>query len=245
MNERFTTGVQLGEHAAGDNLRLFHGGNLAECEPAHDVAVGTFDAGNVGEEDEGVGFGADGAGCGHLVCVDVVVLAIEAEGDGGDDGNRAHSPDGFEPFGVHGGNLAYEAEVGVGFFLAGAEDVAVAAGEANCGLSVRADGGDEGFVDAASKDHEGGIASFCVGDAQAGDELAFLSHEGQGAGELHASTMDHGYLISIGDEVGDGFATGVEDLFVLKRGTAQFDYKSHSKPSSSFHPHIRLRFCTA
>src|SRR5580698_5732220 len=57
--------------------------------------------------------------------------------------------------------------------------------------------------------------------------------------------MDNSYLVSIGDQVGDGFAAGVEDLFVLKRGTAQFDDKSHSKPSSSFHPHIRLRFCTA
>jgi hypothetical protein len=32
---------------------------------------------------------------------------------------------------------------------------------------------------------------------------------------LHASAMDDGYLISISDQVGDGFAAGVEDLLVL------------------------------
>ena len=182
MGEGVAAGVQFGEHAAGDDLRFFHGGNLGEGEPAHDVAVRAFDSGHVGEEDEGVGFGADGTRCGHFVGVDVVVLAVEAEGDGGDDGDGAHGPDGFEPLGVHGGDLAYEAEVGVGFFLARAEDVTVAAGEANGGLAVRADGCDEGLVDAAGEDHDGGVAGFGVGDAEAGDELALLAHLGEGAG---------------------------------------------------------------
>ena len=60
---------------------FFHGGYLGQREPAHDVAIGAFDAGDVGEEDERVGLGADGAGGGHLVGVDVVVLAVEAECD--------------------------------------------------------------------------------------------------------------------------------------------------------------------
>lgn len=220
MSKSFPAGVQFGKHAAGDDLRLLHGGDLSECEPTHYIAIGAFDAGNVGEEDEGVGLGADGAGCGHLVGVDVVVLTVEAEGDGGDDGNCAHGPDGLEPLGIHGGDLAYEAEVRVGFFLASTEDVTVAAGEADCRLPVRADGGDEGFVDSASEDHERGIAGFGVGDSQARDKLALLAHEGQGTRELHATTVDDGYLIAIGDQVGDGFAAGVEDLLVLKSGTA-------------------------
>src|ERR1700679_199010 len=205
VGEGFATGVELGEHSAGDDIGLFHGGNLRQGEPAHDVAVGTFDSGDIGEEDEGIGLGGDGAGGGHLVGVDVVVLAVEAEGDGRDDGDCAHGPDGFEPAWIGGGNLAYEAEVGVGFLFASAKDVTVASGEADSGLPMRTDGGDEGLVDAAGEDHDGGVAGFGVGDAEAGDELALFAHLGEGAGELHTTAVDDGDLISVDDEVGDGF----------------------------------------
>ena len=220
-------------------------GICSEGEPAHDVAVCALDSGDIGEEDEGVGLGANGAGGGHLIGVDVVVLAVEAEGDGGDDRDSAHGPDGFEPLGVHGGDLTDEAEVGIRFLLAGAEDVAVAAREADGGLTVRADSSDEGLVDPAGEDHQGGVAGLGVGDAQAGDELTFFAHLSQRASQLHSSAVDDGDLISIGDEVSDRFTGGVEDLLVLKSGTAEFDDESHSKPSSSFHPHIRFMFWTA
>ena len=98
--------------------------------------------------------------------------------------------------------------------------MAVAAGEADGGLAVRAERGDERFVDAAGEDHEGGVAGLGVGDAQAGDELALLAHLGEGAGQLHAAAMDDGDLVAVGDEVGDGFAAGVEDLLVFEGGTA-------------------------
>src|ERR1700759_4319531 len=143
VGKGFAACVELGRRAAGDDLRFFHGGNLREGEPAHDVAVGPFDAGDVGEEDEGVSLRADGAGGGHLVGVDVVIFAIETEGNGGDDGNGAHGPDSFEPTRIGGSDLADEAEVGISFFLAGAEDVAVSAGETDRGLAVRADSGDK------------------------------------------------------------------------------------------------------
>ena len=125
---------------------------------------------------------ADGAGRGHLVGVDVVVLAVEAERDGGDDGDGAHLPDGFEPARVGGDDLADEAEVGGGVLFAGAEDVTVAAGEADGGLAVRAERGDERFVDAAGEDHQRGVAGLGVGDAEAGDELALLAHLARGCG---------------------------------------------------------------
>ncbi len=174
--------LSLGNIPPETTCCFFQGGDLGEGEPAHDVAVRAFDAGDVGEEDEGVGLGADGAGGGHLVGIDVVVLAVEAECDRGDDGNSAHRPDGFEPAWVGCGDLADEAEVGVGLLLAGAEDVAVAAGEADRGLAMRAEGGDEGFVDAAGEDHQGSVAGLGIGDAEAGDELALLAHLGEGAG---------------------------------------------------------------
>ncbi len=66
--------------------------------------------------------------------------------------------------GVGGGDLADEAEIGLGLFLAGTEDVSVAAGEADCGLTVAAERGDKALVHAAGEHHEGGIAGFGVGD---------------------------------------------------------------------------------
>ncbi len=136
VGEGFAAGVELGQHAPGNDLCLFQCGDLREGEPAHDVAVGSLHAGDVGEEDEGVGLGGDGAGGGHLVGVDVVVLAVEAESDGGDDGDGSHGPDGFEPSRVGCGDLPDEAEVRVGLLLASAEDVAISAGEADCSLAV-------------------------------------------------------------------------------------------------------------
>ena len=60
--------------------------------------------------------------------------------------------------------------------------MAVSAREADGGLAVRADSGDERFVDAASEDHQSGVAGLGIGDAQAGDELALLAHLSEGAG---------------------------------------------------------------
>jgi hypothetical protein len=110
---------------------------------------------------------------------------------------------------------------------------------------VRADSGDEGLIDATCQDHQGGIACFGVGDAEAGDEFTFLAHLSKGAGQLHTAAVDDRNLIPIGDEVGNGFAGRVKNLLIFKGRTAQFDNKSHSKPSSSFHPHIKFMFCTA
>ena len=49
-------------------------------------------------------------------------------------------------------------------------------------LAMGADRGYEGFVDAARKDHDGGVARFGIVDSEAGDELALFAHLGEGAG---------------------------------------------------------------
>jgi hypothetical protein len=43
---------------------------------------------------------------------------------------------------------------------------------------------------------------------------------GECAGQLHSTAVYDGDLVAIGDEIGDGFTGGVEDLFVLKGDTA-------------------------
>jgi hypothetical protein len=42
----------------------------------------------------------------------------------------------------------------------------------------------------------------------------------EGARQLHATTVDDGDLVSVGDQVSDGLSGRVEDFFVLKGGTA-------------------------
>ena len=98
--------------------------------------------------------------------------------------------------------------------------MAVSAGEADGRLAVRTNRGDQGLVHASGKDHEGGVARFGIGNAQAGDELALLAHLSEGAGQLHTAAVDDCNLVPVGDEIGDGFAGRVEDLLVFKGGTA-------------------------
>jgi hypothetical protein len=42
----------------------------------------------------------------------------------------------------------------------------------------------------------------------------------EGSGQLHAAAVDDCNLISVGDQIGDGFAGGVKDFLILKGGTA-------------------------
>src|SRR6202012_4601360 len=104
-SQGFLAGVELGQHAAGDDGGPFERRDLCKREPSHDGAVRAFDTGDVGEEDESVGLGGDGGGGGHLVGVDVVVLAVEAERNGADDGNGPHLQVGVEPLGTGEGDL--------------------------------------------------------------------------------------------------------------------------------------------
>ncbi len=183
--------------------------------------------GNVGEEDEGVGLGGNGAGGGHFVGVDVVVLAVKAEGDGTDDGDGSHGPDGVEPFGICGGDFADVAEIGHGLLLAGAEDMAVAAGEADGFGTALDQGGYKRLVDAATEDHEGGVAGFSVGDAEAGDELGLFAHLGEEPGELDASAVDQGHAVAIFGQLGDGAGAVGEDGWVFQGRSSEFDYELH------------------
>src|SRR5580693_3144097 len=139
MGEGVAARFEFGQHSAGDNLLLLHRGDLRQGKPAHDVAVRTFYSRYVGEEDERVGLGADSAGGGHFVGVDIVVLAVEAEGDGRDDGDGAHSPDGLEPTWICCGDFTYKAEVGCCLLFASTKDMAVATRESDCCLAVRSD----------------------------------------------------------------------------------------------------------
>ena len=135
-------------------------------------------------------------------------------------GTAAHLPDRVEPARIGGDDFADEAEVGRGALFAGAEDQSVAAGEADGGLAVRAERGDERFVDLAGEHHERGVASDGVSDAEAGDELALLAHGFEGAGELHAAAVDERDLMAVAGELGDGLGAAVQHLGIFESGSA-------------------------
>jgi hypothetical protein len=42
----------------------------------------------------------------------------------------------------------------------------------------------------------------------------------EGARQLHTATVDYCDLVSVGNEISNGFAGRVEDLLILKGGTA-------------------------
>ena len=129
--------------------------------------------------------------------------------------------------------------------VAALTQLGVSAGETDGGLTVAAKGGDERLINAAGEDHQRGVAGLGVGDAEAGDELALLAHQGEGAGKLHAATVDDGDLVAVAGQFGDGLGAGVEQRRVFERSTAKFDYEFHRSPSASFQPYITFMFCTA
>ena len=105
----FAARVELWEHPAGYHGIAFELRDGREVEPAKHGAVSPFYSGDVREKDERLGVSRDGGRGGHLIGIDVVVLAVKAESDGANDGNGTHSPDGVKPLGISGGDLADEA----------------------------------------------------------------------------------------------------------------------------------------
>ncbi len=57
MLQCIATSIEFWQHSSRNNLLLFESRYLGESQPAHDVAVSAFDAGDIGEKDEGVGLG--------------------------------------------------------------------------------------------------------------------------------------------------------------------------------------------
>src|SRR5262249_7666775 len=134
--------------------------------------------------------------------------------------------------------------VGGAVLFARAKRVAIAAAHAHGGTSHRGQVGHELLVDSAGQHHEGHIARFRIGDAQAVDELALLAQLFEGAGQRHASSMYDPDAVVLGPR-GDGAGAVVTNILVVERGASDFDDHFQFSPSLSSQPNIRFRFCTA
>ena len=122
---------------------------------------------------------------------------------------------------------------GDGALFARAEEQAVAAGEADRRLAERAQSGDQALVHVAGKDHQRDVARLRVGDAQAVDELALLAQRLERAGQLHAAAMNHGHLVAVAHQLGDGARAAFEQRRSFQARSAQFDDVLHSRPSAA------------
>ena len=188
---------------------------------------------------------SDGAGRGHLVGVDVVVLAIKAERHRAEDGHAVRLPYGFDQARIAGSNFAHKAEVGRGAFFARAEAQPVSAGESYGRLTDRSQRGDQSFIHLAGKDHQRHVARLGVGDAQTIDELALLAQRFERARQLHAAAVNHGHLMAIAHKIGNSARAAFQQRRSLQACSTQFNDVLHSRPSDSPQPSITFRFCTA
>src|ERR1700722_8882575 len=137
MLQCFATRIEFWQHSSRDDLLLFESRYLRKSQPTHDVAIRTFDARDIGQKDKCVCLGGDGTGGSHLVCIDVVVLAVKSQCHRRDDGNGAHRPDGIQPAWICCCDLADKAKIGDGLFLASTEDMAISARKSDRCLAVR------------------------------------------------------------------------------------------------------------
>src|SRR5208283_1207268 len=113
--ERSRAGLQLGQHASANGGLLHHFLYGVHIEPAHDGAFGVLHPGNIGEIHERVGATSHRAGGGHLVGVHVVVLAVKAQGEAGDNWDNSGAPQALDPLAIDRADLAHITEVGMLF----------------------------------------------------------------------------------------------------------------------------------
>src|SRR5207302_3399899 len=90
--QRVFASGELRQHAAGNRAFTAEIFYIREREASEDVAVGVFHAGDIGEEDEGVGLACGRDGGGHFVGVHVVELAVGTLREASDDGHSVVLP---------------------------------------------------------------------------------------------------------------------------------------------------------
>src|SRR3954468_6622836 len=120
------------------------------------------DARHFGEEDQSLRVARYGAGCRHLIGIYVVILAIGAKRNAGDDGNTASRPDRFQPGRVHRTDVADKAEIRATFTFASAKYRAIAAGQTDRVHAGVAESCDQPFVHEPGEDHQSYVTGFRI-----------------------------------------------------------------------------------
>ena len=143
-----------------------------------------------------------GDGPGERIGIDVVGLAVGAEGDRSEDRDQFRLQHRVEDAAFHMLRLAHEAEIDLllglalrvdhgARRLAGADHVAVLAAEADGATALGRDPADDLFVDRAGEHHLDHLDGRLVGDAQASAELRLNAEPAEHAPDLRAAAMNH------------------------------------------------------
>ncbi len=93
--------------------------------------------------------------------------------------------------------------------------VGVGGGDADGRLAFGGDGGGEAFVEQAGEDHDGDVASFSVGNAEAGDKFALDTHALERGGEEPSAAVHNEDLVTFVCERGDLARERANDGFDL------------------------------
>ena len=188
----------LRDHAAVDDALANQGVGLVGVERRDDLAVGPFDPGDIGQQDELLGVQGLGDLAGDGVGVDVVGLALFADPDGCDDRNEVAAVERLDHRWVHGAHLPDHADIHLVMLaavlgddgqLAGEDQIAVLARQPHCFAAVAADQGDDLLVDLA-EDHLDDVHGRLIGDAHAAHELRFDVESLQQIVDLGAAAVD-------------------------------------------------------
>src|SRR5664279_5779404 len=249
-NPRYTlfqsvgTSFQLRQHAAAHGCLLHHLRDGFHVEPTNDNPFGVPYTRDVGDVNQRVCATCNRACRRHLVGIHVVILAIETERETGYHRHDAGSPQPLDPLDIHGPNVAHESQVRR-LLPGGAKHSQVAAAEADCRLTSRADGCNQQLIELPGQHHHGNIARLRIGHAQPIDKCGFATELLQGAAQGGASAMHYDDLMACFAQAGNRPGELLDQLLTVERSPANLDDELHCKPAFSSKPNIRFMFCTA
>src|SRR5208282_989445 len=222
-------GFEFENHAAGDDAALDQALTLLAGDGGEDFFA-VENTGDVGEIDQLVGVEKFGASGSHVIGVDVVKLVIGTEAEAGSDRNETFAPERFDEGVVQSSEIADEAEA-TGDFAVGhglrEETLSIGSGDANCGIAFGGNSGGKALVQQPGEDHDGRVARLAVGDAKAGDKLAFDAHALEGLGECVSATVNHENLVALKGESCDLPRECAHGRFVFEQSTSELDYGFH------------------
>jgi len=222
-------GFELENHAARNDAALDQAFNLLAGDDREN-SLPIENAGDVREIDQLISAEIFRAGGGHVVGVDVVQLIVRTQAEARGNGQKPFVPERFDEGRVQSGEIADEAQTAFDFVVhhgLGDETPSVRGRDADGGLPFRGDRRGQFLIQQAGEYHDGHIARFAVGDAQAGDELAFDGHALEGGGEKAAAAMHDENFVALLGKRRDLLRERAHRVVVFQQCSCELDYDSH------------------
>src|SRR6266576_1787855 len=183
-----------------------------------------------GERDQLIGAEIFRRGRGHVVSIDIVEFVVRAHAEARGNGHEAFAPQGVNKPDVQSGEIAYETQATLDFVVDHGlrdETPSVRGRNADCRLALRRNRGGQLLIQQTGEYHDGHVARFAVGDAQAGDELAFDGHALEGGSEKTAAAVHDENFMALLRERRDLLRERAHRGVVFEQCSCEFDYDSH------------------